>query len=262
MKDTKFEELTSLVLVDILAALPMAHVLRMARLGHERLRQTCSLKWVTDRMSDVIFGTIVKAHQVGGDAAATFCSKSLMKRLKGRVVITGYDCKQARFMDACVKLVKQVPGLLHLCHMSPKTPTCLLLESCRTCKKFGVAMKKQNNLTYSSVTSDEDFDYVLIDESPALVFDYEYTLDKEYHFVLYRPALLNGRHIIDILRAVCGPTDVDEAELGRVRREATERARDVSEMGEGWEGVWKTWWWGAAITAEAGAVETGSDCCV
>ena len=121
---------------------------------------------------------------------------------------------------------------------------------------------KQKIFTYSSVTSGEEFDYALIDESQTLVFDYEYTLYNELHYVLYRPALLNGRHIIDVLRAVCGPADVDEAELDRIRREATERATDESGWGEGWEGVWKTCWRGAAITAKAEAVEAGSDCCV
>ena len=69
---TKFTELSSLVLVDTLAALPMAHVMRMARLGHDRLRHTCSLKWVTDRMTDVTFGEIVKAHQAGGRCSEFF----------------------------------------------------------------------------------------------------------------------------------------------------------------------------------------------
>ena len=48
-----FEALSQLALLDILAALPMEHVASMTRLGHERLRQTFSLKWVADRMSDV-----------------------------------------------------------------------------------------------------------------------------------------------------------------------------------------------------------------
>ena len=68
----KFSELSSLVLVDTLAALPMEHVVRMARLGHERLRQTCSLKWVTDRMTDVSFSTVFKAYQARAPMTAVF----------------------------------------------------------------------------------------------------------------------------------------------------------------------------------------------
>ena len=77
-----------------------------------------------------------------------------------------------------------------------------------------------------------------------MVFDYTYCPDEGLHYVLYRPALLNGRHIVDVLRAVCGPADVSEAELDRVRREATAKVQD-----EGWEGVWSTDWQGAEITA-------------
>ena len=70
MLETKFCELSSLVLVDILAALPMEHVVRMARLGHERLRHTCSLKWVKDRMTDVTFEEVLRAYQLRGDIEA------------------------------------------------------------------------------------------------------------------------------------------------------------------------------------------------
>ena len=74
MEEKKFEKLSSLVLVDVLAALPMEHVVRMARLGHERLRQTCSLKWVTDRMTDVSFGIVLKAYRARDAVAAAMMS--------------------------------------------------------------------------------------------------------------------------------------------------------------------------------------------
>ena len=45
--------------------------------------------------------------------------------------------------------------------------------------------------------------------------------DENLHGVSYRPALLNSRHVVDVVRAVCGPADVSEAELDRVRRETT-----------------------------------------
>ena len=89
--NTKFCELSSLVLVDILAALPMEHVVRMARLGHERLRYTASLRWVIDRMANVSFKTIVKAQQARGDAAKTFCTNAMIKRLYGRIVVSEFD---------------------------------------------------------------------------------------------------------------------------------------------------------------------------
>ena len=83
-----------------------------------------------------------------------------------------------------------------------------------------------------------------------MVFEYRYYPDDGCHAVYYRPALLNGRHIVDVLTAVCGPADVSEAELDHVRREATERAQNKEWWGEGWEGVWGTDWPGAAIFEE------------
>ena len=83
-----------------------------------------------------------------------------------------------------------------------------------------------------------------------MVFYYRYSPDDERHSVYYRPALLNGRHIVDVLRAVCGPTDLSEAELDRVRREATEGARDELWISDGRKDVWWTRWWGAAITVK------------
>ena len=95
-------------------------------------------------------------------------------------------------------------------------------------------MAKQTNLTYSSSILDERLGFNLIDRVPSMVFDCERDLDELCHHVLYRPALLNGRHIVDVLRAVCGPADVSEAELDRVRSEATKEASEVE------EGVWET----------------------
>ena len=83
-----------------------------------------------------------------------------------------------------------------------------------------------------------------------MVFEYRFRPDKSRHFVYYRPSLLKGRHIVDVLRSVCGPADVSEAELDRVRKGATEMAGDVEWWSGEYEGVWRTSWYGAAITAE------------
>ena len=78
-----------------------------------------------------------------------------------------------------------------------------------------------------------------------MVFDCHYYPDEGDHSVLYRPALLNGRHVVDVLRAVCRPADVSEAERDRIRREAT---REGVVYEEGWEDVWGTLWQSAALT--------------
>ena len=73
--------------------------------------------------------------------------------------------------------------------------------------------------------------------------DLEHNIDEE---VAYRPALLNGRHIVDVVRLVCGPADVSEAELDRIRRMATQRARAIEPWGK--QGVWMTEWLSAPVT--------------
>ena len=89
-----------------------------------------------------------------------------------------------------------------------------------------------------------------IQKMPEMVFEYHEHIESQRHLVLYRPALINGRHIVDVLRAVCGLADVSEAELDRARKEATERAFDTKELGfSDWEGVWGTNWTFVKVTA-------------
>ena len=86
-----------------------------------------------------------------------------------------------------------------------------------------------------------------------MVFDYRCYFKVLFHTVYYRPALLNGRNVVDVLRTVCGPVDVSEAELTRIRKEVTERAVNLAQKWgqeeEGWEGVWVTSWEGSSVTA-------------
>ena len=78
-----------------------------------------------------------------------------------------------------------------------------------------------------------------------MVFYFAHNPDYHLNYVFYRPELLNGRHIVDVARTVCGPTVVSEAELDRARREATERAREIDHQ----TGEWYTAWYGVAVTA-------------
>ena len=81
---------------------------------------------------------------------------------------------------------------------------------------------------------------------PEVVLEYIHLPDYGTHLVFYRPALLNGRHVVDVLRAVCGPAYVSEAELDRVRREATDDATECVD----WEGIWLTSWKNTVITTK------------
>ena len=243
--ETQFQALSSLVLVDVMAALPMEHVVRMAGLGHVRLQQASFLKWVMNRMSNVNFVTAAEAIQTRSAMAQSLISNEVMKRLEGKVVITHLDREGDRYLETCVQLCNLMPGRLHL-HLEDISYS---LEN-----EHGPRVKKilstRNTVKYTSqiiVYSDGTLDMEPM--SNEMVFDYRYFATFWEHNVLYRPALLNGRHIVDVLRAICGPADVSEAEMDRVRTEATKNASEYMEGDEDWEGVWLTHWRGGAVTA-------------
>ena len=230
------------MLVDILAALPMEHVLRKARLGHDNLRRGCSLKWVTDRMTDVHFRAVVKAHQVGGDVAAAFSSYSVKKRLKGKIVMSRHIFETTGLMDAYVNILKEVPGKIVVCAEGFDYNN---FETVNQADMSARALSSLTNLTYFSTTFD-GASLSMILYCPWLVFVYKRVIGQHSHFVVYRPALLNGRHIVDVVSAVCGPADVSEAELERARREATKAAGE-----DEWSEVWSTNWRTAAVNPKA-----------
>ena len=243
MLSTKFEKLSSLVLVDILAALPMESVVRMARLGHERLRHACSLKWVKDRMTDVTFMALVRAHQVGGDVTATFSTSSVMKRLHGKVAICCNDVDNHEDIVRYPELAKKVSGNLYISlKSSDETVSYVAYMNVHYMR---TSLSARTKLTYISHTCKHcSFHMSVIRRSPDTVFEYNNYIETLKHTVFYRPAVLNGRHVVDVLRAVCGPADVSEEELNRVRREATESAMRLE------EGVWSAYWQGGAVIAQ------------
>ena len=91
----------------------MEHVVRVARLGHDRLRQTCFLKWVADRMT-VSFQAVVHAHRNTPEIRGMFCTDSITKILHGRVVIAANLLIHKSYSDACIKLVNVISGRLLL----------------------------------------------------------------------------------------------------------------------------------------------------
>ena len=253
------------MLVDILAALPMEHVVRMALLGHESQRQACSLEWVTDRMTDVCFKAVLKARSTMGpascsnslikklkgtffktytaesDVANAFCTKSVLKRLDGKLHMT---CRDFIYnTNECLKIVKNVPGKLWL-RIEYEIP----IEEEKHYKKLMTTLDKFPSCTYVSVIINDGYSIGKpIQKMPEMVFEYHENIEGQYQVVFYRPVLLNGRHIVDVLRAVCGPADVSEAELDRVRKEASEGAVELGVSGL--EGVWMTVWKFAKVTA-------------
>ena len=141
---------------------------------------------------------------------------------------------------------QKIPGRVHICNEAPQ--------------QIGIYpthLSTPTNLTYlSERLRDDDPEYSRMspppfDRCPGLVFYYVYNpaIHRDTHSVFYRPSLLNGRHIVDVLRAVCGPADVSEAELDRVRREATE-GEEEEDFFRQWDAVWRTEWYNTEVTAQ------------
>ena len=108
------DQLTDLVLFEVLAALPMQQVVRLMRVGSPRLQRLCSKKWVTDRMTEVDFRVACVAHQVGGTVRDTFTSPSVLKRMQGKITVDIGYLRNITYFLACLDLAVKVPGKLLL----------------------------------------------------------------------------------------------------------------------------------------------------
>ena len=246
---TSFEGLSSLVLVDLLAALPQDFVMKVVFWGNRRLRQTCCLKWVTDRMTEIDFVWFVDASLIGGDVETNFCIGSIMKRAYGIVDI---DSIERTFGNTCLsvvgKLLKQLPGPLFVTiwrdevadsQLEPYLNNAVVAPKVFYVWERTTVRKPLRSLV--GVASNLIFYYVSVGIERFNSVDCQPLL----HSVYYRSALLNGRHIIDVVRTICGleSRSDKEEEVQRVRREVTASAEEV----EGYRGLWLASWNGYKI---------------
>ena len=143
------------------------------------------------------------------------------------------DFESSDHMDTYIAFVKQLPGRIHLCTESDPSET---EEKIIRKQEFYAALVETNRLTYvSGISTRTPCSYAkVMKHSANMIFSYMYYYDF-CHVVNYLPSLFNGRHIVDVLRAVCAPADVSEAELERVKEAASEAA--VPWAGEEWAGV-------------------------
>lgn len=222
MSSPKFNHLTDLVLTDILAALPMPQVMRVTRVGSPRLRRICSRRWVTARMTDVTFRAAAAACVAGSDEEEVFCERSVLKRLYGKVLVkVADDFDDPAYVRACVALANKVPGKLNVCVIWPENIGRFFETQMFLLKCFHYSF--MNNLSgdvryIMSIGTSLHFD--VWPAFPNLVCEYGYERYDHQHNALYKPEKLNERNVIDVLRAVYGPADVDQRKLGLARRKA------------------------------------------
>ena len=221
--------LSQLVLVDILAALPMAHVVRVARLGHGRLRRTCSLKWVTDRMTDVNFEAAVSAHRAGAETRDVFCTESVLKRLHGRVTVSIDDLiKDTVYFDACVVLANKVFGRILLCIKGGQLGGQGLTYTIRyqNIEPFIRSLHEPKIVFFIIVGTSYIDNLYVFKIFPNLIFHSMSSIMS--NSVAYNYRRLNGRNIVDVFRAVSDPSLHSTLTLDRAREMATENMHELS----------------------------------
>ena len=172
---------------------------------------------------------------------ATFCTDFVLKKLYGKVVIDVGKLHDASYSKACLALMSSILGIVVL-HFRGK-------DDKHALNKFLPRIDEPKAIWYviytnfKSVPAHSYF--------PNCAFSYRPKPNStKIDCMQYRPAVLNGRHVVDVIRAVCGPADVSEAELDRARRQATENAFDMQLlpfMG-GLEGVWCARWLSSPLT--------------
>ena len=251
MKRVSLEQLSDLVLLDIMAALPMCAAVHFAQLGHQRLQAMSCRPWVFKRMADVSFPSAVKAYQAGGRVREAFCSEVVLKRLYGRIDEPLYQKEDqfrrfyGRIYKPSYQMQDHFPRQDILAVLS-KVPGCILwnlkgYEIIRFLEEVSPAISCK--IKYISNRSLRP-DFVSIEDFPNIIVCSSFRNERKSRVaVYYRPALLNGRHVVDVLKAVRKPLVVSEAELDRVRREATGNAEEISYLYD-WEEntVWSIDW--------------------
>ena len=117
-----------------------------------------------------------------------------------------------------------------------------LMRRSETVKRFVESLHVTENVFYTldNDLSSPGYSTLRFRRFPNLVFNYMFfSHSNRPHRIRYRPSRLNGRHIIDVFRAVCESSaqDVfravcassaqDESTLDRAREEATKNAVEL-----------------------------------
>ena len=155
------------------------------------------------------------------------CTEPILKRLHGRVfVITTYR-------DACIELKSIVVGrlLLYMRHKNPGD----LVKSSLNVKSFVESLHTRKNVSYIIVGSwSFRFHHYVFHWFPNSILQHIFLNCLGHpHHVHYR---LNGRHIVEVLRAVIIPSLHGKEKLNDARQVATTNAIELD------KDIWCTEW--------------------
>ena len=216
MKRVTLQQLSDLVLVDILAAMPMCAAVRLAQLGCQRLQAISCRPWVLRRMADVNFSAVVKAYQAAGRIRDVFCGGAVLRRLYGRVEALPSEMRPTLLREPIINIMSKIPGHIHCNRLSIELVKNLLEFPSNVRRKIKYITGTFDRLLAKDVAR---FPNLVVFSSKDKALD----ADVVIYDLEYRPALLNGRHVVELLRAICGPSVASEAELDRVRTGPTRR---------------------------------------
>jgi len=226
MSRRSLEQLSQLVLVDVLSALPLEQLLRLARLGGPGLRRAGSTRWVAARVTGASLGLVTQAQLAESGLGASFCTDILLKRLYGRIEIKFDDLQQVTNLNACIELTNRAPGYLHLYIGFDR-----VTEKVRDdmCKVFLQRLEKPENVLYVTQIGRPLYLSMFL---PNLVYRYRCTAKGRFHRVQYRRQSLNGRPVVDVIRGVEGKLDISETDLDVIRTRAEAEAYQMG--GDEW----------------------------
>merc|ERR1719259_668150 len=177
-------------------------------------------------MEEVEFEMAVRACLYDNEMMELFFTEFTLKRMYGKAVINVDDRYDLACIDICLELVNKMPGWLRLHILSSKYYFQPVTERIRN---FVESLHTPSNLTYIIVNgSGLETLCDITKKFSSVICACTNTFRSDDHSVVYRPSRLNGRHVVDVLRAVCGPKDITPKQLDTARRIANRFDRDQS----------------------------------
>jgi len=179
-------KLSSLVLADVLAALPLAHLLRLSR--WRALRGACCQRWVLNRVG-VTFQALMEAWVRGGRVRRSVCKDFMYRKLHGRVVLKRKYVRNTEYSRAFRNILNKIPGTIHLVNYGDINDLGDMLSLWPVNHQF-------ENIFYITNVQDVSLEPRIIDARfPHAIVSYALQGGGAMWFT-FRPDLLNNRHVV------------------------------------------------------------------
>jgi len=221
-------ELSSLLAADVLAALPLAHLLRLC--GCRALRDACCQRWVLSRLPKVTFQGLMEAWVRGGQVRRSVCEDFMCRRVQGRVVLKRKYVRDAAYSSEFLKVLKKIPGRIHLVNYGD-------LHDLRDMLTLSGVFDQFENIFYITNVKDVSLDPVIIDAFfPHAIVSYALQGDGAMWFT-YRPDFLNNRHVVYLYGLLSKISPDRLGELDRIKTDVDNNASREEDTDQWWRSV-------------------------